>query len=45
LLEGEIAPGGLEFLHEVSGAGVEDASSGLDEGVGDGAEEMGLAGA
>ena len=45
LLESQVTPGGLQPLHEVCGAGVEDAASGLDEGVGDGAEEVGLAGA
>ena len=43
--EGEVSSGGLEALHEVCGAGVEDAVAGLDQGVAYGAEQMGLAGA
>ena len=42
-LEGEIAAGGLELLYEIGGAGVEDAPTGFDEGVADGAEEVRLA--
>lgn len=44
-LEGEIAASGLEPLHDVGGAGVEDALAGFDKGVADGAEDMGFAGA
>lgn len=36
--EDEVAPGGLELLHEIGGAGVEDAAAGFDESVADGAE-------
>ena len=43
-LEGKFAPGGLELLHEVGGAGVEDAPAGLDEGVANGAQEMRFSG-
>ena len=44
-LEREVAARGLEALDEVGGAGVEDAAAGLDRGVADGAEQVGLAGA
>ena len=44
-LEGEVAAGGLELLHEIGGSVVEDAEAGLDQGVSDGAEDVRLAGA
>jgi hypothetical protein len=43
-LEDEVAARGLELLHEVGGAGVEDAKAGLDQGMADGAQDVGLAG-
>ena len=42
-LEREVAPRGLELLNEISGSGVEDAPTGFDESVADGAEEVRLA--
>jgi len=31
---------GLELLHEIGGAGVEDAKAGLDQGMADGAQDV-----
>jgi len=42
--EGEVAAGGLQPLHEVRGSRVKDAMAGFDEGMADGADEVGLAG-
>ena len=43
--QGEILSRGLKSLHEVGCSAVKDAVSGLDEGMADSAEDMGLAGA
>ena len=44
-LEDEIATGGLKPLHQIAGSGVEDAVSGLDQCVTNGAKDVRLAGA
>ena len=42
-LEGEVASGGLELLHQVGGTGVEDAPAGFDKGMPDSAQDVGFA--
>jgi hypothetical protein len=44
-IEGEVAAGGLELLHEIGGSGVEDTEASLDQGVTDSVEDVRLAGA
>ena len=42
-LEDEIPAGDLELLHQIAGSGVKDAVPGFDQGMADGAQNMGFA--